>query len=151
MPSAEELAADAALETPEATPGLTVLIERYVELKAQVEASEEHLRGLRQDYNLLRQRYLPEALADHGLSRVTTPYGTISVRSKIHASVPVAKRKEARRWLVDSEYAHLLVLEPSAALTLVNALIAAGDPIPDFIRVFTEEMAVLTTKGAAKL
>jgi hypothetical protein len=146
MPTPEELAADAAEDTPEATAGLLVLIEKMIDLKAQLDAIEEHQREVRAEYNVLRTRYLPQALGDRGLTSVKTPLGTLTIRSKIHASVRATHREDARLWLIANGYTHLLTLEPAAALTLANAFIADGDPVPSFITLFTEETAVLTRK-----
>jgi len=150
MPTPEELLADALEETPEASSGLMVLVERMVELKGMVAAAEEHLRELRQDYNVVRLRYLPEALADNGLTRAKTSYGTLSLRTKTHASIPKDRRAEALQWLLAHGLGDVLTVEPKALQELVTDLMEAGRTVPDFIRVFTEEMVVLTRTGAAK-
>lgn len=151
MPTPEELAADAAAEVPEATAGLTVLIERMVDLKASIDASEEHLRDLKADYNAVRMRYLPQALNDAGLKNARTLFGTVSIRTKTHATIPKDRRDEGREWLLAHNLGDVLTVETKALQDLVSDLTEAGRPIPDFIRVFTEETAVLTKpKGAAK-
>jgi hypothetical protein len=146
MPTPEELATDATVEAYEATPGLTVLVSKYAELKSQLDAIEVHRKEVQAEFDKLRKEYLPHALTDYGVTSARTPLGTISVRTKTHAAVPANRRDEARRWLIESDYAHMLTLEPAAALTLANAFIADGDPVPDFIRLFHEEVAVLTRK-----
>lgn len=151
MPTPEELAADAAAEVPEATLGLTVLVEKLAELKAQSDAAEAHAKSVKAEYDALRKKTLPQVMGDQGLSSVKTPLGTLSVRIRTYASVPANRREDARKWLIESDYAHMLTLEPAAALTLANAFIADGDPVPDFIRTYHEEVAVLTRKGVAKV
>lgn len=146
MPTPEQLAADATVEAYEATPGLTVLVLKYAELKAQLDAMEANRKEVQAEFDKLRKEYLPHAMTDYGVTCARTPLGTVSVRTKTHASVPANRRDDARKWLIESDYGHLLNLEPAAALMLANAFIADGDPVPDFIRLFHEEVAVLTRK-----
>jgi len=146
MPTPEELAADATVEAYEATPGLTVLVVKYAELKAQLDAMEANRKEVQAEFDKLRKEYLPHALTDYGVTCARTPLGTVSVRTKTHASVPANRREEAREWLNAHSFAHMLTLEPAAALTVANALIGDGLPVPDFIRLFNEEVAVLTRK-----
>lgn len=150
MPSVEELAADAAAEAPDASQGMTVLVEKMVELKAQLDAMETHRKAVQKEYDDLRKRLLPQVLGDQGLTSVKTPLGTLSVRYRSHATVPKDRQQECRDWCRANDCADLLTLEPTTAQWLVNSLITEGEPIPDFIRVFNEATAVLTRTGAAK-
>lgn len=149
MPTPEQLAADAEEfipADPPATLGMTVLVERLVELKAQLDAIEMHRKEVQSDYDDLRKRYLPQVLSDKGLTSVRTPLGLLSLRYKTRASVPASRRDECRAWLLANDYGHLLTLEPAAALTLYNAFVADGEPYPDFIQTYHEGVAVLTRK-----
>src|SRR4051812_23041110 len=110
MPTPEELAADAFEEIPEASSGLNVLVSRLVELKAQLDATDAHRKAVQQDYDQLRKRLIPDALNDNGLAGAKTPLGTLSIRSRSWATVPAAKRDEARAWLTANGYAHMLTL-----------------------------------------
>lgn len=146
MPTPEQLLADSSVEAPEATPGLVVLVERYAELKAQLDAIETHRKAVQQDFDDLRKRHLPGVLSDQGLTSVQTPLGTLSLRHKSYARVPKTREAEARAWCLSTDNEHLLTIQPTAVLGLLNYLVESGNVVPSFITVFTEETAVLTRK-----
>lgn len=149
MPTPEELAADAEAEAPEATLGLVVLVEKLIELKAMSDAAESHAKSLKAEYDALRKKYLPQLMADRGLTAARTPLGTLSLRTKTYASVPKDQREAFWAWSAANGFA-VLAVEPSAALGIYNTLVERGEPVPDCIRTYQEEVAVLTRKGAAK-
>jgi phage FluMu gp28-like protein len=146
MPTPEELAADATVEAYEATPGLTVLVVKYAELKAQLDAMETNRKEVQAEFDKLRKEYLPHALTDYGVTCARTPLGTVSVRTKTHASVPANRRDECREWCLAKGLGAFLTLEPTNAVSIAQDLIEHGQPVPDFIRLFNEEVAVLTRK-----
>jgi seryl-tRNA synthetase len=145
MPTPEELAADAAADAVEASPGLNVLVERMVDLKSQLDALEANRKEVQKDYDDLRKRLLPQVLGDQGWSNVKTPLGTLSLRTKTYASVPKEQRAEFWVWCHANGIMGLAV-EAAGVLSLYNALVERGEPVPDCIRTYHEETAVLTRK-----
>jgi hypothetical protein len=146
MPTPEELLADATVEAPDATPGLNVLVEKYAELKARLDAVEALRKEVQQEFDALRKRHLPQVLSDQGLSSVRTPLGTLSLRHKSYARVAGGREAEARAWCLATDNEHLLTIQPTMLLGLLNYLVESGNVVPSFITVFTEETAVLTRK-----
>lgn len=149
MPSLEELAADAAAEAPDASRGTTVLVEKMVELKEQLDAIETHQKEVQREYDTLRKRILPQVMADQGWTSVKTSFGTLSMRTKTYASVPKDQREAFWTWCIANGFA-VLAVEASAVLGIYNALVERGESVPDCIRTYHEEVAVLTRTGAAK-
>lgn len=151
MPTPEELAADIEAEIAPgmAVPGLTELVTQMAGLKSTLDGLELQLKDLQREYDALRKVTIPRVLHGAAITNARFFSGILSLRHKTYARVPKAREAEARRWFIDSDYAHLLTVQPTALRALVTQLVEGGQPVPDFIQMYTEEMAALTVhKGA---
>lgn len=153
MPTPAELAADAESTIADAAqaPGLAALVEQLVELKASLDAIEEHRKEIQEQYDELRKRYIPEKLNELGLTGAKLPQGTLSMRHTMRASVPKERRGECREWCLTHGHEDLLTVHSSTILGLANELVEQGASVPEFISTYVEEVAVLTrSRGATK-
>jgi hypothetical protein len=146
-PTPEQLAADAAEEiTPGATvPGLADLVAQMATCKARLDELEEQRKALQSHYDDLRKHLVPERLQSSSLTRASFSIGTLSLRHKTYARIVKTREAEARAWCLSTGNEHLLVVQPTALLGLVNYLVGSGSAVPGFITMYTEEVAVLTT------
>lgn len=90
---------------------LVYLGNRTVAMKAQIDLLDEELGKLKQSYNDLRQRDLPEAMAKVGFAKFTLEDGTeIKVEEFVGGGLPKdPEQKEiAMEWLVDNGGAGLI-------------------------------------------
>lgn len=83
---------------------------------AAVEAAEAHLAACKAALLRTRREDLPELMREVGLSSVRLESGeTISVRDDVSASIPLDRRAEAFRWLIDRGYGGILKTQLSIA------------------------------------
>jgi hypothetical protein len=151
MPTPEELAADAQqLAHSEPSGSLASTVEQMLNKKRQLDAIEAQKSALQKEYDELRKVIVPRMLADEGLTGAKFPFGTLSLRHSMRASVPVERRAECREWCYANGHEDMLTVHASTVLGLANELVEQGQPVPDFISTYTEEVAVLTStrKGA---
>lgn len=148
----EQFAADADAEIlPGASvPGLAGLVARMSTMKASLDDLEAQQTALKREYDDVRKRQVPAALAAAGLTAAKFLSGTLSLRSKTYAHVAKGKRRECIDWLRLTGNEEVLTVQPTALLALVNELIADGWPVPEFIQMYVEEIAVLTPPKGAK-
>lgn len=84
---------------------LTMLGEKTVNMKAQIDELDAELGKLKQTYNDLRQKDLPEAMAKFGLAKFTLNDGTeIKVEEFVGGGIPKdpESKEKAIQWLIDN-------------------------------------------------
>jgi hypothetical protein len=93
-------AADA-LETVDTEVGknLSSLVRNLRAVEQQIFEAEQHLKTLKREKERLEIEAIPGLMSEMGVERVDVDGATVSVKMKVHASIPVARREEAFAWL----------------------------------------------------
>lgn len=78
---------------------LSSLVRELRKLEDEVADTEEHLKQLKRQKQNLEVEQIPGLMAEMGVDRLDVDGLTVSVKLKVHASIPVARREEAYDWL----------------------------------------------------
>lgn len=88
---------------------ISKLAHKQVELESAIEQLEEALKKKKQELNDVRDRDLPNALAEVGVASVTLKNGAkISVKQEVYASIPEARAQAAFHWLRSNDFGALI-------------------------------------------
>ena len=110
-----------------------------------INTMEEQLKVLKEKYDDIRKRQLPDMMAKAGLRSIKlTEGGQIYVQTKVQAGVLAADRDAFHNWLRDNGHASLIVptVHPSTLTAWAKEQKAANAPIPPQVRVYEEPLAV---------
>jgi hypothetical protein len=93
-------AADA-LETVNTDVGknLSSMVRNLQSVEQQIFDAEQHLKSLKREKERLEIEAIPGLMSEMGVERVDVDGLTVSVKLKVHASIPVDRRDEAFAWL----------------------------------------------------
>jgi hypothetical protein len=129
----------------EVAPNVTQLALKMKEFGGIISTMEEQLKILKEKYDDIRKRQLPDAMAAAGLKSVKlVEGGQVYVQTKVQAGVLAADREGLHNWLRDNGHASLIVptVHPSTLTAWAKEQKAAGAPIPPQVRVYEEPLAV---------
>jgi hypothetical protein len=110
--------------------------EAYVQLKAAIEDLDECLKPARAYYALMREKGVPEAFGEEGLSTLVLESGyRVTVSKVLRTSVREGKRMEAHAWLRANDLGDLIIetVNSSTLAAAARKLMEEGKDIPDAI------------------
>lgn len=153
--------AEAAPELPEGTQEtLSGFVQQMITLKRQIDAVESDLVQMKQEYDDVRKRQLPDLMQTLGLigpdgkGRFTHDSGArVHLTHKVRASYVKSAEDVFFRWLRDNGHNSLIkeTVHPQTLASLAKELMENGEPLPPELSAFVETTAVITLPKQGEL
>ena len=113
----EDLEAAASIPDEQGLAAVADLVRLQTALEDAIETGEKMLAEKKRELRRVSEELLPAAMREHGLSEIRTDDGArVTVRQVVRASIPVARRAEAFRWLEANGFADLIKHKITASL-----------------------------------
>ena len=113
---------------------LRSLVARMKILEAQVDELEEKAKSLKDEYDLLRLKRIPDLMANLEITNCTFDgLGRVQLANDLYASTREGKKQDAMRWLRDCGYEGMIseTYNASSIKALFRRMIKDGTMPPD--------------------
>ena len=127
------------------------LTRRMSELAERIDLLEQSKKEHQKEYDAIRKRYLPDAMADEGIENIRLEgVGAVSVRSDVYVTIPAESRDVAYDWLRGTGHGGIIkeTVHSSTLRATVKEMLRKGAVLPDpeVLKVTPFDIAVLTRK-----